>query len=577
MIVKQRLALAISAALSVTGGVGCSTISGGKATSASTPNGKVVVHYVSFSGARQRQYKQSNFVDSSSTERLLKEIQLDAEIDALAKKLGLGSYAVNDSRVQKKAPTRIQKRIHPQIRRATYNNRKTKNRKIVMRKAVATRRKISIAHQQPTVSRQVSKRALAKPIKPNVSKVVVTSPKISLAYRQPTVSRQISKRALTKPVKLSAFEREVNRLYSDKKSERSVQQTSRNSLWARITTGYRLSSDNEKSAVQKFLDYHAQNPAHLNRIFKHSGKYLHFILQELNKRRMPTELALLPMVESAYNNDLKSNTGAVGLWQFKANEGSQLGLRQTRTYDARLDVYASTRAALNQLQSLNHRFNGDWALTLASYKEGVKKVQREMLRNRYLRKPADFWHLNLSKQTQDYIAKLLAYREILLRPHAYNLTLPVVTTSPKIMQVVVNKAVNLKKVALAADLPISTLAELNRNFKNGITNPHLSKKIVLPRRYASKLHRLIRQQSPIITASYKPQKKTKRYTIAKKAKSAIHLVNYSIKKDESLYKIALKHGTTVAKIMRLNGMQNTHIKAGENLKIALKTSATPSS
>ena len=563
MVVKQRLALAISAALSVTGGVGCSTISGGKATSASTTNGKVVVHYVSFSGARQRQYKQSSFVDSSSTEHLLKRIQLDAEIDALAKKLGLGNYAVNNSRVQKKAPARIQKRIHPQIRRATYNNRKTKNRKIVMRKAVATRR-------------QVSKRALAKPTKLSTNKAVVT-PSISIAHRQPTISRQVSKKVLVKPIKLSAFEREVNRLYSDKKSARSVQQTSRNSLWARITTGYRLSSDNEKPVVQKFLDHHARNPDHLNRIFKRSGKYLHFILQELNKRRMPTELALLPMVESAYNNDLKSNTGAIGLWQFKANEGRQLGLRQTRTYDARLDVYASTRAALNKLQSLNHRFNGDWTLTLASYKEGVKKVQREMLRNRYLRKPTDFWHLNLSKQTQDYIAELLAYREILLRPHAYNLTLPVVTTSPKIMQVVVNKAVNLKKVALAADLPISTLAELNRNFKNGITNPHLSKKIVLPRRYASKLHRLIRQQSPIITASYKPQNKTKRYTIAKKTKPAIHLVNYSIKKDESLYKIALKHGTTVAKIMRLNGMQNTHIKAGESLKIALKTSATPSS
>ena len=541
MIVKQRLALAISAALSIAGGTGCSTISGGKAIPASMTNDKVVVHYVSFAGSRQGQYKQSSLVDSSSTEHLLKEIQLDAEIDGLAKKLGLGKYAVNNSRVQRKAPARIQKRIRPQIKRATYNNRKTKIRKVVMRKAVIARRKISIANQQPRVSRQVSKRAILK------------------------------------PTKLSAFEREVNRLYSGKKSERSVQQISRNSLWARITTGYRLSSDNEKPAVQKFLSRHARNSENLNRIFERSGKYLHFVLQELNKRRMPTELALLPMVESAYNNDLKSNTGAVGLWQFNASEGRQLGLRQTRTYDARLDVYESTRAALNKLQSLNHRFNGDWALTLASYKDGVKKVQREMIRNRYLRKPADFWHLNLSKQTQDYVAELLAYREILLRPHAYNLTLPVVTTSPKIMQVVVNKAVDLKKVSLAADLPVLTLAELNRNFKNGITNPHLSKKIVLPRRYATKLHRLIRQQSPIITASYKPQNKTKRYTIAKKAKPAIRLVNYQIKRGESLYKIALKHGTSVAKIMRLNGMQNTRIKAGESLKVALKTSATRSS
>ena len=541
MIEKRRLALAISAVLSIAGGTGCSTMTGIKATPASVTNDKVMVHYVSFSGARQKQYKQSSLVGSSDIDHLIKSIRLDTEIDALAKKLGLGQYAANKPKVQRKVPTRIKKRIRPQARRAIYNKRKIKNRKMVMHKAVATRRKVSIAN------------------------------------RSPLVTHHIAKRPLTKPASLSTFEREVNRLYLGKQSKRSIQKTSRNSLWARITAGYRLSSDNEKPAVQKFLTRHARNPKNLNRIFEGSGKYLHFVLQELNKRKMPTELALLPMVESTYNNDLKSKTGAVGLWQFSASEGRQLGLRQTRTYDARLDVYAATRAALDKLQRLNHQFKGDWTLTLASYKEGVKKIQQKMIENRSQRKSADFWYLNLSKQTKDYVAELLAYREILLRSQAYNLTLPVVTTSPKIMQVVVNKAVDLRKVSLAADLPLLTLAELNRNFKNGISNPHLSKKIVLPRRYANKLYRFIRQQSLIVTASYRPKNKTKRYTVTKQAKLAIRLVDYQIKSGESLYKIALKHGTTVAHIMRLNGMQNTRIKAGKRLKIALKNAVTRSS
>ncbi|MCK5918777.1 MAG: transglycosylase SLT domain-containing protein, partial [Cocleimonas sp.] len=423
MIRKQRLALAISAALSIAGGAGCSTITGIKATPAST-DGNVVVHYVSFSGSRQ--YLQSELVDSSRTKDLIKSIQLDTEIDVLAEKLGLGKFFENKPKIQKKAPARIQKRIRPQIKRATYNNKKIQQRKVVMRKALATRRKISIAN------------------------------------RQLVVTRQVAKRDFSKSTNLITLEREVNRLYLGKKSGRNVQQISRNSLWTRITRGYRLSSDNEQRVVQKILSRHAGNPDNLNRIFEHSGKYLHFIFYELKKRGMPTELALLPMVESTYNNDFKSKSGAVGLWQFRANEGRQLGLRQTSVYDARLDVYASTHAALNKLQSLNHRFKGDWVLTLAAYKEGVKKVQREMIRNRYLGKPVNFWDLNLSKQTQYYVAELLAYREILLRPHAYNLTLPVATTSPKIMQIVVNKVVNLRRASLAANLPVSMLEELNR-------------------------------------------------------------------------------------------------------------------
>jgi membrane-bound lytic murein transglycosylase D len=226
---------------------------------------------------------------------------------------------------------------------------------------------------------------------------------------------------------------------------------------------------------------------------------------------------------------------------------------------------------LDRLQRLNKKFNGDWNLTLASYKVGEKRVHQEVVKNRLNNKPRDYWHLNLPKNTTVYIPQLLAYREILLRPQAYGLNLPVVTNTPQIMQVKVNKSIDLHKVARAAKLPVSTLVDLNLNFKNGMTNPHLSRQIVLPRRYATQLHQSIRLAPAATIFVYKSKGQSKHYGIKNINKAQNRLVNYHVRAGESLYKIALRHGTTVTNIMRLNSMSNTRIKTGENLRVALKS------
>ncbi len=504
---KKRLALAISATLSMAGMTGCSTISGLKASPASNDDEQVVVYHVSYQ----------------------KERQLDREINTLAKKLGLGKFSTEN------LPEQVQKKIykHPFIHHSRYDNTKVQFQKVVLNKQIVTPSKITAV--------------------------------------KPTVTRKITKQS-TEAVNLSAFEREVNRLYAAEKASVSPQQISRNSIWSRITSGYCLDSNIEQPLVQKILDQYARNPQHLNRLFERSGKYLHFIVNELNRRKMPTELALLPMVESAYDNTFKSRSGGIGLWQFTSAKGRLLGLRQTNNYDARMDVFSSTRAALDTLQRLNKKFSGDWNLTLASFKVGEKRVQHEIMKNRQSGQPTDYWHLNLPREAREYIPQLLAYREILLRPQAYGLNLPVVTNTSQVMQIVVNKSIDLHKVARAAKLPASTLTALNLNFKNAITNPSYSRKIVLPRQYASQLHQAIKLAPGVITASYKAKNQSRRYVIAKTSNNNTQVVNYRVRAGENLYKIALRHGTTVTNIMRLNGLQNTQIKAGSHLKIALKSS-----
>ena len=545
MIRKQRLALAISAVFLLAGGTGCSTLSGVGATSTNGSNEKIVVHHISLS--KSQQLKQPKLVSSLYLDRLEKERQLDAEIYVLVNKLGLGKPPKDKPSIQvstkkkKSYPDIKPALIKPAlIKRAIYkNNNNVQNRKITVHKAVAIAR--------------------------------LTQPKVPLA-----------------PVNLSAFNREVNRLYETKGTTTNVQQTSRNSLWMRIISGYKLSSDTDKGLVQKALYRHIRNPKNLNRLFARSGKYLPFIVRELQLRGMPTELAFLPMVASAYDNSAKTQAGAVGLWQLTSLEGKRLGLRQNHDYDARMDVFASTRVILDKLQRLNRVFKGDWALTLLGYKIGQKTVQQKIINNRLEGKPTDYWQLNLAKETRSYLPQLLAYREILLRPYAYALTLPTVTMTSQMMQVEVNQSINLHQVAREAGLPVSTLAKLNLNFKRAITNPRWSTKVVLPRRYASRLHQSIRKQSPLVVASYQPQNTVKRYSLVKqtdikptdikqtsikKNKPKVRLIKHHIEKGDSLYKIALTYGTTVTNIMRLNGMTTTHIKAGRSLKVALKSSA----
>ncbi|MCK5896921.1 MAG: transglycosylase SLT domain-containing protein, partial [Cocleimonas sp.] len=264
-----------------------------------------------------------------------------------------------------------------------------------------------------------------------------------------------------------------------------------NSVWNRVRNGFRFRNDQYRPKVKQAVRRMKSRRAYLMRTLNRSSNYLHLVATELQRRGMPTDLVLLPMVESAYVTKARSHAGAAGMWQFIRGTGKRYGLRQTRGYDGRLDVLASTRAAMSYLQKLHREFHGDWFLALAAYNCGENRVHREILRNKAKGLPTDYWSLSLPKETKNYVPKLLAYREVIRSPRSFGIRLPHVINAPKLMQVHSNKAIDLKKVAYSAGVKPSIVTNLNPGFKYGVTMPRMTRKILVPRQYAGNIQRAI--------------------------------------------------------------------------------------
>ncbi len=336
-----------------------------------------------------------------------------------------------------------------------------------------------------------------------------------------------------------------------------------NNIWGRIHQGYRIRNYNYQPLVRRFIQQFASNPRTIQRLTDRSSDYLYLVVTELNRRGMPTELAFLPFVESAYRNSAYSRAGAAGMWQFIPATGRRYGLMQTGSYDARLDPHQSTQAALNYLQKLNREFRGDWLLTLAAYNAGERRVHREIAKNIERGLPTDYWNLDLPRETRQYVPRLLAYKEILSHPRAYGLVIRGIPNTPALARIHVNKPVNLRKAAMYAGLPPSQLLALNSGFLHGITTPSFSNSIILPRSHANILNQIIRDLPPAADVHNKRAYRSNRgYRRSKR------YVRYKVKSGDNLYQIARKHGTTVKKIKRLNKINGNKIKPGKSLIIA---------
>ena len=352
----------------------------------------------------------------------------------------------------------------------------------------------------------------------------------------------------------------------------SNQQLKNNSIWHRVKQGFQLRNDQYRPRVKQAVKYFQRHPARLNRVLNRSSDYLHFVVTELHKRRMPTDLVLLPMVESAYQNKAVSHAGAVGMWQFISETGRRYGLKQTRGYDGRMDVIESTRAAMDYLQKLHREFKGDWLLALAAYNSGENRVHREIRKNRARGLPTDYWSLSLPKETRSYVPLLLAYREVIRQPHQFGVRLPAVANSPKLVSAHINKSVDLRKVAHIAGIDPSILTSLNPGYKYGVTMPKLAKRIVLPRQYAGNLLRAI-QVAPMIDerrvrqyAKVKTSKYRKRSRRSKRS-SRRGKRHHRVRSGDNLTTIASRYGTTVRRLMRLNRMRSTRLRVGKRLRV----------
>ena len=316
-------------------------------------------------------------------------------------------------------------------------------------------------------------------------------------------------------------------------------------LFDRIRNGFQL-TDQDRREVELEQAWYARHPAYLDRTFKRGERYLYHIVNELEARNMPLELALLPVVESAFNPVAYSRARAAGLWQFIPATGRRYGLKQNWYYDGRRDVLAATSAALDYLQFLAAEFDGDWLLAVAAYNCGEFAVARAIERNRQAGKPTDFFSLKLPKETRAYVPKLLAMRRIVADPTSHGLAFAPIADQPYFSKVDVAGQIDLQVAAELSELPKEELLALNPAFNHWVTDPDGPHHLLVPVTHEEKLAQAM--------AALPPEKR-------------VRIVYHRVRPGDTLGGIADRYGVSVATLKTANKLKSTMIHPGQDLLI----------
>ena len=302
-------------------------------------------------------------------------------------------------------------------------------------------------------------------------------------------------------------------------------------LWQRVRQGFAM-SDLDNALVQEKTAYYVARPEYLKRVFERSRIYLHHIVEELEKRGLPTELALLPMVESAFNPMAYSRAHAAGLWQFIPGTGRRYDLKQNWWYDGRRDIVDSTTAALDYLTRL-YEMHGDWHLALASYNWGEGAVARAISRSRAAGRPADYESLSMPAETRHYIPKLQALKNIILDPAPLGITLDPIPNQPYFAVYTKVRDIDVQLAAKLAEMPVAQFIALNPGFSRPLIRAAVTPRIVLPADKVDVFHDNLAKHNPKALVSWK---------------------SYHPRKGDSFESIARKHGMAVAQLKEVNGI-----------------------
>ena len=252
----------------------------------------------------------------------------------------------------------------------------------------------------------------------------------------------------------------------------------RTDLWARVRIGLAVPNLNNDH-VRKWEQWYGSRPDYVKRMTERGGRYLFHIVEEVNKRGLPTELALLPFIESAFNPQAMSSAKASGMWQFVPATGRDFSLRQNVFRDDRRDVLASTRAALDYLQGL-HKMFGDWQLALAAYNWGQGSVSRAIAKNQRAGLPTDYSSLQMPDETRNYYPKLQAVKNIVLRPDVHGIALPALSNHPYFVSVAINRDIDVDMAARLAGLPLDEFKQLNPQMNKPLIMAAITPQVLLP-------------------------------------------------------------------------------------------------
>ncbi|MGR9114371.1 MAG: LysM peptidoglycan-binding domain-containing protein [Gammaproteobacteria bacterium] len=336
-------------------------------------------------------------------------------------------------------------------------------------------------------------------------------------------------------------------------------------IWERLVSLYALPEvDNER--IDRELSWFLNHPDYLVRVQKRAEPYLHLILEEIESKNIPGELALLPVIESAFRPDAYSSAHASGLWQFIPSTGRLFGLKQNTWYDGRRDVFASTQAATSYLKELSENFEGDWFLALASYNYGKGNVQRSIEKNLSKDLPTDYWSLSLPNETFTYVPKLMAIAKIFANPGQYNIPLQDIPNEPYFEVVNMDSQLDLKKAAELANTSMEEILKLNPAFKQWCTAPNGPHRLLIPIDQAE----IFRENLAHLPKEERVSKRT--LALAQKRQfNSRHSVKHKIRRGESLNIIARNYGTSTAAIRRANHLSSNKIQAGKYLLIPGKS------
>lgn len=331
----------------------------------------------------------------------------------------------------------------------------------------------------------------------------------------------------------------------DKQAQQQFEVADRGNLWWRMREGYAM-PDVDHPRIDTYLSWYERHPHYMERVVERGQRYLHYIVSELESRDLPLELALLPIVESAFDPFAYSHGRASGIWQFVPATGRQYGLNQSWWYDGRRDIVASTEAAATYFDYLHRRFDGDWLLAMAAYNAGQGRVSRAIRRNERQGKPTDFWSLPLPRETRAYVPQILALAKVIADPEAYNISLAPLADEPYFAQVDIGSQIDLGQAAELAGIDLDELYVLNPGYNRWATDPDGPHRLLIP---ADKADGFREQLAEI------------------PAEQRVGWHRYEVKPGDSLGQIARNHRTSIDNIRSANNISGNLIRAGQQLLI----------
>lgn len=336
-------------------------------------------------------------------------------------------------------------------------------------------------------------------------------------------------------------------------------------VWDVLRDEFTLSHEVTRPEVQEQIRWLVAHPSYLHKVSRQSEPYIYHILAEIKKRKLPGELALLPMIESAYDPFAYSGAGAAGLWQLMPRTGSDLGLKQDWWFDGRRSIGPSTDAALNYLLYLSKFFGGNWILAIAAYDSGEGTIARAIKSVNRPGQAVYFWNLPIPRETKIYVPRLLALAEIIKNPGRYRVSLPSIPFLPYFEEVNVGSQIDLNHAAKLAGISYKELIKLNPGYNRWTTAPYKPFRLLIP---AEKVERF-----NLNLANFPEEKR-------------VSWTKHQVKQGDSLNNIATRYHTTVNLIKQLNQLTTNRIQPNQSILIpsskntaviAKKEVATPSS